>query len=180
MAKAMKSNSKKKGPAPPSVHSRAARRAESPSLNTDKSLKTVTPPSSKPRAPVFNNDSGIKKKKAKALKRQQKVRQQKLMERADIVNEQLVAKVQKSIGRFKTVKGRSKDWEDLNKKLAPKPDATPVEVAHYEALDALVEKAIAPPEVVLRLDDLAGLSLQTDTVEPHVAKAAEEDEEEEL
>ncbi|TID18773.1 hypothetical protein E2P81_ATG05751 [Venturia nashicola] len=104
-----------------SLHSRAARRAESPSLNIDKSLKTIKPPESKPHAHLYSNsavhNSGIKKKKAKPLKRGQKIRQQKGIERADIVKEQNDTKLVKSLGKLRTVKERAKAWETLNPKL---------------------------------------------------------------
>jgi Alb1 len=104
---------------PASLHSRAARRAESPSLNTDKSLKTIKPPEANPHVHIFSgaHNAGIKKKKAKPLKRGQKIRQQKGIERADIVKEQNDTKLVKSLGRLKTIKERAKAWEALNPKL---------------------------------------------------------------
>ncbi|QDS77307.1 hypothetical protein FKW77_004589 [Venturia effusa] len=104
-----------------SLHSRAARRAESPSLNIDKSLKTIKPPESNPHVHIFSNsavhNSGIRKKKAKPLKRSQKIRQQKGIERADIVKEQNDTKLVKSLDKLRTVKERAKAWETLNPKL---------------------------------------------------------------
>ncbi|GKZ37483.1 hypothetical protein AbraIFM66950_009033 [Aspergillus brasiliensis] len=107
---------------PQSKHSRAARRAASPSLDVDKSLTTL------PRAEetTVQRDSilseranaGISKKqsKSKAKSRAQRLRQQKGVERAEAVMDQLEKKVTKSVGRAKVVKARAADWEDLNRK----------------------------------------------------------------
>jgi len=58
-----------------------------------------------------------KSRKNKPLSRQKRIRQQKGIERADIVNDQLEKKVEKSLKRLKIVKERAKDWSDLNKKV---------------------------------------------------------------
>jgi hypothetical protein len=63
------------------------------------------------------HNAGIKKKKTKPLKRGQKMRQQKGIERADIVKEQNDTKLVKSLGKLKTIKERAKAWEALNPKL---------------------------------------------------------------
>jgi hypothetical protein len=51
------------------------------------------------------------------MKRGQKIRQQKGIERADIVKEQNDTKLVKSLGKLKTIKERAKAWEALNPKL---------------------------------------------------------------
>ncbi|KAF7586035.1 hypothetical protein BBP40_009652 [Aspergillus hancockii] len=103
-----------------SKHSRAARRAASPSLDVDKSLTSL------PRAQetTLQRDSvlsdranaGVSKKqsKPKAMSRVQRARQQKGIERAEMVLDQLEKKVEKSVKREKNVKARRGDWEDLN------------------------------------------------------------------
>ncbi|OCL03907.1 hypothetical protein AOQ84DRAFT_442390 [Glonium stellatum] len=111
---------KKKATTP---HSRAARRAASPSLNLDKSLKTLPRPSSpttskptpKPHV-LAAQPTGIAKRnpKSKPLKRQQRLRQIKGMERAADVMEKLEVKMQKSVGREKRVRERRKAWDELN------------------------------------------------------------------
>lgn len=95
-----------------SKHSRAARRAASPSLDVDKSITTL------PRAQettvqresvlLERANSGISKKqsKSKAKTRAQRLRQQKGMERAEAVVDQLEKKVTKSVGRAKAIKNR--------------------------------------------------------------------------
>lgn len=94
-----------------SIHSRAARRAASPSLDVDKSLTSL------PRAEntVIQRDSVLneranagvsKKSKAKTKTRTQRLRQQKGIERAEIVYSRLEKKVAKSVSRAKNVKAR--------------------------------------------------------------------------
>ncbi|KAK3077604.1 hypothetical protein LTS18_009793, partial [Coniosporium uncinatum] len=103
-----------------SLHSRAARREASPSLNLDKSLKNIPPPSnasSIPNLHAVHSGAITKPRKNKPLSRQKRIRQQKGIERADIVNDQLEKKVEKSLKRLKVVKERAKDWSDLNKKV---------------------------------------------------------------
>jgi len=120
----------------PSLHSRAARRAESPSLNTDKSLKSVKPPSSNPHVHIFSaQNAGIRKKKSKPLKRGQRLRQQKGIERADIVKEQIDTKLKKSMGKLKTIKDRRKDWLALNEKLESNGETRTVAKGKFAALD---------------------------------------------
>ncbi|KAF5855512.1 hypothetical protein ETB97_009089 [Aspergillus alliaceus] len=105
-----------------SKHSRAARRAASPSLDVDKSLTSL--PRAKQteiqRETILSDraNAGVIKKqsKPKAMTRAQRLRQQKGIERAENILGQLDKKVEKSVGRAKIVKSRRGDWEDLNRK----------------------------------------------------------------
>lgn len=103
----------------PSKHSRAVRRAASPSINTDKSLKEVKPPT-EIRQPVLeaHTGSGIKKSKGRkaVLSAKARKRQEKGMDRAEAVMDRTEKKIEKSKGRARNVQDRSKAWEDLNKK----------------------------------------------------------------
>lgn len=93
-----------------SVHSRAARRGNSPS-DADKSLESVprvevpTKPSS---VLAVHANAGISKKKSKGknVTRAQRLRQQKGIERAETVMDQLESKVAKSVGRAKSISAR--------------------------------------------------------------------------
>ena len=89
------------------MHSRAARRATSPSINTDKSLKTVKVPDTPAKLPVHRG-AGVTKRKAKAkpLSRQQRLRQEKGLERAVAVMDQTERKVERSTRRGKTANER--------------------------------------------------------------------------
>ncbi|PYH49547.1 Alb1 domain-containing protein [Aspergillus saccharolyticus JOP 1030-1] len=109
---------------PQSKHSRAARRAASPSLDLDKSLTSL------PRAEettvqresilADRANAGVSKKKSKSkpLTKAQRARQQKGVERAEAVMDQLESKVNRSISRAKVVKARRGEWEDLNRKVS--------------------------------------------------------------
>ncbi|KAF1815184.1 hypothetical protein P152DRAFT_456234 [Eremomyces bilateralis CBS 781.70] len=103
-----------------SVHSRTARRHVSPPLNPDQTVKSVeTGTSAVGRPDVLSpHSAGVHKRtKQKSLTRQQRLRHEKGMERADANVAKLEAKVQKSTGRHSTVKSRKTDWLDVNGKL---------------------------------------------------------------
>ncbi|KAF7536931.1 hypothetical protein G7Z17_g12952 [Cylindrodendrum hubeiense] len=111
----------KKGP---SSRSRAARRATSPGIDLDKSLKDVKPPTSttsttRPSVLAVHQSAGVSKKfkggrksqmSAKARKRHEKG-----LEMAEAIIERTHKKVEGSIDRGRSVKQRSKAWEDINK-----------------------------------------------------------------
>ncbi|KAL4747847.1 hypothetical protein BDW72DRAFT_6571 [Aspergillus terricola var. indicus] len=109
---------------PPSKHSRAARRAASPSLDLDKSLTNLPRAENTPlqRESILADraNAGVSKKqsKPKAKSRAQRLRQQKGMERAEAVIDRHEIKVAKSAQRAKTVKNRRADWTDLNGKAS--------------------------------------------------------------
>ncbi|EFQ95002.1 hypothetical protein PTT_07135 [Pyrenophora teres f. teres 0-1] len=108
------------------VHSRAARRAASPSLNLDKSAQKpahTTRDSASPSRPSKINphalaakDAGIQKKQRKSgnMTRAQRLRYQKGLERAEDNMEKLEKKRMKSLGKEKKIKERAKGWEDVN------------------------------------------------------------------
>ncbi|KAL9119902.1 MAG: hypothetical protein Q9187_003541 [Circinaria calcarea] len=124
-----------------SIHSRAAKRAASPSIDLDKSLKSVKPPpdSSIHRSSVLSvhNGAGISKRKAKSklLSRHQRIRQEKGMQRAEAVMDKTEKKVEKSFVKGKTVKERGTAWDDLNNKIQGKklkPQGKKVEEDEWE------------------------------------------------
>ncbi|GKZ70584.1 hypothetical protein AnigIFM50267_006238 [Aspergillus niger] len=133
---------------PQSKHSRAARRAASPSLDVDRSLTSL------PRAEetTVQRDSilseranaGVSKKqsKGKAKTRAQRLRQQKGVERAEAVMDQLEKKVTKSEVRAKSVKARRAEWEDLNRKTKSMFEALNEE-ADDNMDDAMMDDAAA-------------------------------------
>ncbi|CAL5870859.1 uncharacterized protein PFLUO_LOCUS5100 [Penicillium psychrofluorescens] len=107
---------------PLSQHSRAARRAASPSLDLDKSLRTL-PRAESPtgqHSSVLSEraNSGVQKrqKKGKNVSKAQRLRQQKGLERAEAVVDQMQVKLAKSANRQKTINSRRADWEDTNRK----------------------------------------------------------------
>ncbi|KAJ5279626.1 hypothetical protein N7478_004998 [Penicillium angulare] len=110
---------------PRAPNTRAARRAASPSLDVDRSLTSApraeSPTVQRPSILADRASSGIQKKQKnnqKKLSRAQRLRQQKGMDRAEAVFDQLEIKKSKSIGREKNTKARRAEWEDLNKKAA--------------------------------------------------------------
>ncbi|KAJ4323689.1 hypothetical protein N0V94_001748 [Neodidymelliopsis sp. IMI 364377] len=108
---------KKKQVAP---HSRAARRAASPSIDLPKDLKTKTRDSHSPSRPseakhhvLSAQNAGISKKKSN-LKRAQRVRAQKAMERAADDMDKWELKKARSITKAASIKERAKMWDDIN------------------------------------------------------------------
>jgi Alb1 len=108
-----------------SIHSRAARRASSPSIDTDKSLKNVKPPpeslNHRPSILAIHQGSGVTKKtkhgRKAVLSAKAKRRQEKGLDRAETVMDRIEVKVQKSKGRARAVQERRRAWEELNRKL---------------------------------------------------------------
>ncbi|KAH8725750.1 Alb1-domain-containing protein [Phaeosphaeriaceae sp. PMI808] len=111
---------------PVTIHSRAARRASSPSLNLDKTLKTKpTRDSASPSRPsqakhhtvlATNHNGGIQKKSSNKnnMTRAQRLRHQKGLERAADNLDKMQVRVVKSLGKEQVIKGRSKGWDDVN------------------------------------------------------------------
>ena len=106
-----------------SLHSRAARRATSPGIDTDKSLKNVKPPedsaSSRPNVLSAHHGCGVIKKKRKVvMSTRARKRHEKSMDRAEAVMDRTETKVQKSKGHFKVIQARARAWDEINKEMA--------------------------------------------------------------
>ena len=105
----------------PSKHSRAARRATSPGIDLDKSLKDLKPParSSAPRPSVLaaHQSAGIHKKarRGRQLSAKARRRHEKGIEMAEAVIERTGQKVKRSVGHQRVIKERSKAWDKVNK-----------------------------------------------------------------
>ena len=107
------------------MHSRAAKRASSPSIDTDKSLKNVQPPteskSHRPSVLAVHQSAGVSKKakngRKSVLSAKAKRRQERGMDRAEVVMDRTEKKVQKSKVRARSVQDRAKAWEELNKSV---------------------------------------------------------------
>ncbi|KUL91193.1 hypothetical protein ZTR_00672 [Talaromyces verruculosus] len=105
-----------------SVHSRAARRGNSPS-DVDRSLESmprVEAPTKAAGVLAAHANAGVSKKKVnKKLTRSQRLRQQKGIERGEMLFDRLEAKVEKAKTAYsKVVSARKVQWEDLNGKQA--------------------------------------------------------------
>ncbi|RYP48792.1 hypothetical protein DL768_005385 [Monosporascus sp. mg162] len=104
----------------PSKHSRSARRATSPSIDTDKSLKDVKPPGEsinhRPSILAIHHGAGVSKKtkKSRNLSFKARRRQGKAQDRAAAVIERTERKVAKSKGQARTMQTRRKTWDDIN------------------------------------------------------------------
>lgn len=95
--------------------SRAARRATSPSLNTDKSITDA--PRASDATPVLKpyHGAGIQKKtKKKQLSHAQRMRHEKGLARAEAVQAQLEVKVEEAKSRLKKRQSRRALWDDVN------------------------------------------------------------------
>lgn len=105
------------------MHSRAAKRASSPSIDTDKSLKNVKPPTEtrthRPSILAVHQGAGVSKKskhgRKSVLSAKAKRRQERGLDRAEAVMDKKETKVEKSRGRARNVQERAKAWEELNK-----------------------------------------------------------------
>ncbi|KAH8668272.1 Alb1-domain-containing protein [Tricladium varicosporioides] len=108
-----------------SIHSRAAKRASSPSIDTDKSLKDVKLPTdskaTRPSVLAVHQGAGVSKKskngRKSILSAKARRRQEKGADRAEAFMDKKETKVEKSKARGRTVQERSKAWEELNKKM---------------------------------------------------------------
>jgi hypothetical protein len=108
-----------------SIHSRAAKRASSPSIDLDKSLKSVKPPGDakdiRPSVLAIHQGAGISKKskngRKSVLSAKAARRKEKGMDRAEAFMDKKDKKVEKSKGRARNVQDRSKAWEVQNKTL---------------------------------------------------------------
>jgi hypothetical protein len=111
-----------------SIHSRAAKRASSPGIDLDKSVKGLKPPvdtkKHRPSVLAVHQGAGVTKKskngRKSVLSAKAKRRQEKGLDRAEAVMDKKEKKVEKSKGRARTVQERAKAWEELNKKMLAK------------------------------------------------------------
>ncbi|KAJ5782690.1 hypothetical protein N7457_004464 [Penicillium paradoxum] len=137
-----------------SQRSRAARRAASPSLDLDKSVTSLpraeSPTTQRPSVLAERANAGVQKKQKKndKISRAQRLRQQKGMDRAEAVLDQLEIKKAKSISRGKSVNARRADWEDTNRKTMTFAALQEDDDEDDEDDDAMVEESAAPKAVV--------------------------------
>ncbi|KAL9096820.1 MAG: hypothetical protein Q9165_000784 [Trypethelium subeluteriae] len=157
---------------PVSLRSRAARRDASPSLDTDKSLKNVEPPVETPQfhANVLGvRDGGITKKtKQNPMSRQQRLRHQKGLERADRNVDKLDKKLATSVQKRKKA-----NWDDLNGLIAKQIKADqPNKTAEDGRDDAIVDAPMANAEDMIvhenQQPDASNKTAEDDGTEPVV------------
>ncbi|KAL4782248.1 Alb1-domain-containing protein [Aspergillus varians] len=131
---------------PVSKRSRASRRAASPSLDLDKSLTSLPRAEDTPigRESILadRGNAGVSKKqpKPKAKTRAQRMRQQKGMDKAEALVDQLEIKLAKSKNRARTVQSRAAEWNELNEKVSK---FTTLAVAGNDDDDAMIDASTA-------------------------------------
>ncbi|KAI0597999.1 Alb1-domain-containing protein [Biscogniauxia sp. FL1348] len=107
----------------PSARSRAARRATSPSIDTDKSLKNVQPPPEsvdhRPSILAIHHGAGVsrKYKKGRNMSSKARRRHEKEQDRAVAIMERTQQKVAKSKGQARNIHSRAKAWDEINKQI---------------------------------------------------------------
>ncbi|KAH6850838.1 Alb1-domain-containing protein [Chaetomium sp. MPI-CAGE-AT-0009] len=112
-----------KGNKGPSIHSRAARRATSPGIDTDKSLKQVRAPQEsvdrRPAVLAAHHAGGVSKKaksgRKAVLSTRARRRQERSMDRAEAIMDRTAVKVQKSKGHARVIHNRRKTWDEVNR-----------------------------------------------------------------
>lgn len=118
-----------------------------------------------------------KRKKAKPLTRQQKVRQQRALEKADVHVNKLERKIADSKARGKKLQGRSKDWDELNEETAPKKSNKGQEPVVDAAVVSTTTSEAQQMDSV-RMPDLeepwTALAAEADAAQTSPAAAAEE------
>ncbi|KAH8909035.1 hypothetical protein BR93DRAFT_926148 [Coniochaeta sp. PMI_546] len=129
--------------AAPSAHSRAARRATSPGIDTDKSLKNVQPPPEsiniRPAVLAAHHGGGVTKKtkRKSQLSHKARLRQERNLERGEAIAERTALKVQKSKGQARVIQSRKKTWDELNREILGR-EAAAAKKSKDEAGDAAV------------------------------------------
>ena len=105
-----------------SKHSRAARRATSPGIDTDKSLKDIKAPvkSASERHTILgiHQSAGVTKKQKKTgrnLSARARKRQEKGLDRAAAIIERTATKVERSKSQSRVIQSRSKEWTEINR-----------------------------------------------------------------
>lgn len=106
-----------------SKHSRAARRAISPSIDADRSFNEISPEKGsrhRPSVLAVHANAGVSKKVSKrklVLSSKARRRHDKALERAEAVAERTISKVERSKSQGKAVQSRRKDWDAINRSL---------------------------------------------------------------
>ncbi|KAK2602479.1 hypothetical protein N8I77_009007 [Diaporthe amygdali] len=170
---------KTKGKAP-SIHSRAARRATSPSINTDKSLKDVKPPPEsvdfRPSVLGIHQNAGVTKKNKRGRKAvmstKARKRHERGLERAEEIVDRTSTKVNKSKKSASNIAERKKGWEDIN--------AQAVEIAAAKAagVNKFAGLADGDDEDVEELDDEMWEAEKSTTVVADAPPPPQDDDEE--
>ena len=163
-----------------SFRSRAARRGASPPAKPLTATKAQAKETEyKPWLHNAQNAGITKKQKVKPLKRQQKVRQQKAMEKADAVVDKLERKVADSKARSKRIQSRAKAWDELNARPAKVEKTLGEEGALSDGMTeegdghGMEDVEVAEPESAVTVVDPSSAALATATA-PEVEEEIDE------
>ncbi|CAK7272873.1 hypothetical protein SEPCBS57363_005367 [Sporothrix epigloea] len=108
----------------PSKHSREARRATSPGIDLDKSLKNAKPPQEsvnfRPAILGIHQAAGVTKRIKKqgrksVLSAKARRRQERGLDMAAAVTDRTAQKVQRSKSNARVIQSRSKEWTEINR-----------------------------------------------------------------
>lgn len=154
------------------MHSRAAKRASSPSIDTDKSIKEVKPPVAKeqPSVLAIHQGAGVTKKnkhgRKAVLSAKAKKRQESAMDRAEAFTDKKAIAVEKSKDRGRTVFSRRHAWEEQNRRLQAKKEQ------EQEAAAMAVDQDRSEDESVEGEPKFAAIPNDVEDPEPGVSAAA--------
>ncbi|KAI1444593.1 Alb1-domain-containing protein [Annulohypoxylon stygium] len=167
---------KKKGP---SIHSRAARRATSPGIDTDKSLKNVQPPPEsvdyRPSILSIHQGAGVTKKTKKSRNMSSKARRryEKGQDRAAAIMDRTEQKITKSKGQARTIQTRRKTWDEVNNQIP----ATKKSQAEAEEDDDVETSELDDEMGDAKIEDTTSIRGASSAQENREAIAAEQDDE---
>lgn len=163
-------NVKLTGSIAPSSKSRSARRS-SPSTDVEK-IKHANATSPEPNKAEIDlsvlaarQQAGVtKKKRQKPISRQQRMRKEKGMARADAVIDQMEKKIRESSKRGKKIKERAASWEDLNHTARSLPEKTPEGVTDQQQGMDLDDTAEVPRAPIANPEDALVASQDPKTI----------------
>ncbi|MCJ1480127.1 hypothetical protein MMC06_000281 [Schaereria dolodes] len=162
-----------------SLHSRAAKRASSPSIDLDKSLTSIKTPNESVLS--VHHGAGITKKKGKVrpLSRQKRRRLERGVVRAEAVLDKTERKVERIKVKEKAVKERSSAWDELNSNFQEKKPKAKYEKDSSddwvdEKMDEVPATEATIPEVTSSTESASRLIVDSTTTE--VVVQEEEDE----
>ncbi|OBT87924.1 hypothetical protein VE02_02662 [Pseudogymnoascus sp. 03VT05] len=172
-----------------SVRSRAAKRASSPSIDTDKSLKEAKPPSETKTPAVLgiHHGAGITKKskhgRKAVLSARAKRRQEISMDRAEAAMDKKSTKIEKSKDRARTIQSRSKTWDEQNRRMLARKELEAAIAIEREQggdwVDESGDEEVEEEEAIAAPTDTGDIQMDLTSAAAGTV-AAEEDVEEEL
>ncbi|POS83705.1 hypothetical protein EPUL_003084 [Erysiphe pulchra] len=180
-----------------SLHSRAARRLTSPSIDLDKSLKYIKPPSytkkSRPSILEIHQGAGVNKKakthRKSVLSAKARRRNEKGLDHAVAVLERTEKKIKKSKVKARVSQERSINWEEVNKQMETQKakrstiltgeTSTPIQSERSINLQQNTEIKLNEHDREENLDDSIAERISSLIILPNSGKEVEKEEDEE-